>query len=547
MNKVLLFSLSLLSAAASVAQNKTPAQAIYKSGTIYTGSQSVNRVEAIAIDAKGKIMDIGSNEEIESRYSTRNIIDLKRKAMYPGFFDAHCHFSGYALDAYKCDLTGTKSFEEILQRLQAYEKTNTLGWIYGRGWDQNDWTITEFPDKKELDRLFPDKPVILKRVDGHAMLCNQKALDAAGMKPGIKIEGGIVETKNGALTGILIDNAMHLVEKTIPELPGEQAAQFLAAMEQTCLSNGLTYVVDCGVELPVMGHLTRAYAENNLHIGLTAMIANEPATIKNYLENGPQKHKQFEITGIKVYSDGALGSRGACLLQDYSDQPGHRGMMLTGAAEIKTLCEKARKYGWQVATHAIGDSANRTVLKIYTSVMDKKNPLRWRIEHAQVVNPADYLYFREYNIIPSVQPTHAISDMPWAEKRLGKGRITQAYAYKQLLLQNGIIALGTDFPVEDINPIATFYTAVTRKDAQGNPKGGFLNDNAVSREEALKGMTLWAAISVGREQEKGTLEPGKDADFVILSQDIMTIPENEILKTKVEATVIGGVVVYEGK
>lgn len=304
-------------------------------------------------------------------------------------------------------------------------------------------------------------------------------------------------------------------------------------------------MVECGVRNRTLDILQKAYNNKDLGIGLNAMLANEPLTIENYLSKGPLKGEQFSITAIKVYSDGALGSRGACLLADYSDQPGHRGMMLTSVADMKKICEQALKYGWQVATHAIGDSANRVVLQTYASVLPKENANRWRIEHAQVVDPADYPYFRMYGIIPSVQPTHATSDMPWAEKRLGKVRIRNAYAYRQLQQLTGILPLGTDFPVEAINPLGTFYAAVARKDAAGNPKEGFFADQALSREDALKGMTSWAAASVFKEQEKGTLEPGKDADFVVLDKDIMIIPEAEILTTKVQITVCRGKVAYQ--
>lgn len=540
----ILIAFALLFQAGLAHAQQTRAAVIYFNGFIYTGNQR-ERVEAIAIGADGKILMTGSNQQIKEQFTAPVNTDLKGKPVYPGFIDAHCHFSGYALDAYKCDLTGTRSFAEVLDKVQTYEKQNSLSWIYGRGWDQNDWPVQEFPDKKELDRLFPDKPVVLKRVDGHAILCNQKALDEAGITANTKVEGGIVMLKDGKPTGILVDNAMAAVEKIIPELPEPKALEYLQAMEKTCYASGLTYMVECGVENRTLDILQKAYNNKDLSIGLNAMLANEPLTIGNYLEKGPVKGGQFSITGIKVYSDGALGSRGACLLADYTDQPGHRGTMLTSAADMKKICEQALRYGWQVATHAIGDSANREVLRIYASVLQQGNGNRWRIEHAQVVNPADYSYFRQYSIIPSVQPTHAISDMPWAEKRLGKERIRHAYAYRQLLQLNGVLPLGTDFPVEAINPLGTFHAAVARKDANGHPKEGFFIEEALSREDALKGMTVWAAASVFKEQEKGSIEPGKDADFVVLDKDIMTIPESEILKTKVHLTVCKGKVVYQ--
>lgn len=537
--------LSLLPFVTCFAKTEKADLVIYAKRVYSVSNNPATLAQGIVI-RKGKIVFVGTRADISAKYLIGSVIKIDGYA-YPGFIDAHCHFSGYALDAYKCDLVGTTSFADVLTRIANYEKTNTLSWIYGRGWDQNDWAIKQYPDKTELDKLFPNKPVILKRVDGHAVLCNQKALDMAGINASTKIAGGIIETKNGVLTGILIDNAADPVEKLVPPLPKEDSERYLKAMETRCFSEGLTGVVDCGVTKDIISLIESLYRKTALSINNSILLAQDAETINKYAHKGPYRKGQFQVNGIKLYSDGALGSRGACLLEEYSDMPGHKGMLLSGYNELNEFAKTSKDNKWQLCTHAIGDSANRVILDIYGFHLKGKNDLRWRIEHAQVVDKQDYVKFGRYSVIPSVQPTHAISDMPWVITRLGDKRISNAYAYKALLGQNGWIALGTDFPVEAISPIATFYTAVARKDKDGYPSQGFLPANALSRLEALKGMTLWAAKSVFLENDKGSLEAGKDADIVILDQDILSIPEADIPKTKVLTTIVQGKIVYSAK
>lgn len=519
------------------------ADIILTNATVYAltpGSEGMNTV----VIKNGKIIATGNRKLLE-KYKG-NTIDLKGKFVYPGFIDAHCHFSGYALDKYKCDLFGTVSFEEVIARLVAYEKTNAYSWVYGRGWDQNNWKVKEFPDKSKLDQLFRDKPVILKRVDGHAILCNQKALDMAGITTDTKVEGGqIIKDNTGKLTGILIDNAMNKVENLVGTIGQDEEFKYLKETENECFALGLTSVVDCGVTEKTIQLLKQMYSEQLLSIGNTVLLSQDSSTLETYVYQGPFKAGRLSVSGIKIYSDGALGSRGACLLEDYSDERGLKGTMLCDEQTVMKIGNQALKYGWQVCTHAIGDSANRIILKWYGELLGGKNDKRWRIEHAQVVNKADFRNFATYSIVPSVQPTHAVSDMHWAESRLGKQRIKSAYAYKDLLDQAGYLALGTDFPVEAINPLATFYAAVARKDNKGWPATGFQKENALSREEALKGMTLWAARSVFLENEKGSIESGKDADIIVLDKDIMKVPEDEIMSAKVLLNVCNGQIVYD--
>lgn len=498
---------------------------------------------------EGKIVKIGASKKLLGAFKKNGtVIDLKGKqVVYPGIMDAHCHFTGYALDAYKCNLYSAASEADMMRTVKAYADTNKMPYIYGRGWDQNTWAVKEFPEKIQLDAWFPDRIVILKRIDGHGILANQYALDKAGITAETEIEGGQILKKNGKLTGLLIDNAMAKVEALIPDLPQEQSIGYLQTMEKECFRNGLTYIVDCGLPKRQIDLLDRLYDKEVLHIGMTALLSSDSATLGRYLQYGPFHTGALSVSGIKIYADGALGSRGACLLAPYTDDPHNFGTMLIPTVDVISLGYQAKQHNWQVFTHAIGDSANRAILKIYDMVLEPNNNYRWRIEHAQVVDPADYVYFKKKGIVPSVQPTHAISDMSWAGKRLGAARIHHAYSYKALLDQAGYIALGTDFPVEAINPLATFYTAIARKDSAGNPAGGFNPEGALSREEALKGMTIWAAKSIFKEAEKGSIEVDKDADFTILDTDLMTCQESKILKAEVMYTIVGGKIVYKKK
>lgn len=530
--------------ALSMAQTKSNADLLIQNATIYTADSAWHTYQAMAIK-NGSIVALGSNKEINSKYTAAKNINAKGKFIYPGFIDAHCHFSGYALDKYKCELEATHSFREVIKKLVTYEKTNELSWIYGRGWDQNKWTIKEFPTKDTLDKLFPDKPVILKRIDGHALLCNEKALQLAHIDVHTTIEGGVVEKKKGELTGILIDNAMTPVENLIPALPQAQAVKYLIAAQNDCYKLGLTYVIDCGVKKDIINMLKNLYDNNTLSIGNALLLADDEPTLNAFVKQGPVDYGQLKIAGIKMYADGALGSRGASLIEDYTDMPGHRGTLLSPISHFKDIAALAVQYHWQLCTHAIGDNANRQILNVYSEALGGKNELRWRIEHCQVVDPADIHLFGDNSIIPSVQPTHATSDMPWALNRLGAKRLPHAYAFKDLLQQNGWIALGTDFPVEEINPLNTFYAAVYRKDKKGNPPHGFLPENALTKKEALQGMTIWAAKSIFSEKQKGSLETGKDADLIILDTDIMKSSQANTLKTKVLYTIVKGKIVYQ--
>ncbi len=464
---------------------------------------------------------------------------------YPGFIDAHCHFVGYAKGLTKANLFLTKSFDEVLERLIEFRSTTEgLDVLYGRGWDQNDWENKSFPDNKELSKLFPDVPVVLTRIDGHAVLVNDMALKSFNINIDTKVEGGIVEVKNGVLTGVLIDNAVGLIEEKVDL---SLLKTNLLRAEQNCFAVGLTTLDDAGLNLDMIQFLDSLQKTEELKIKLYVMASDNSENLNYFIENGIYSSERMNVRSFKFYADGALGSRGACLLHGYADDKGNYGSMLGAKDHFRQSAETLVKNGFQMNTHAIGDSANRVLLNVYKDVLKGKNDKRWRIEHAQVVTDGDMSLFEEYSVLPSVQPTHAISDMYWAEDRLGYDHISDAYAYQKLLDMSGALPLGTDFPVEQIDPLRTFYAAVVRKDASGYPEEGFQMENAISRTDALKGMTLWAAYSNFEENEKGSIEVGKKADFTVLDTDLLTCSPEEILTSKVLYTVINGEIVYENK
>jgi predicted amidohydrolase YtcJ len=515
---------------------------IVHNAMVYTVDDNFSVVEAFAVK-DGKILETGSSKDILKKYKGK-ILDVEGKAVYPGFIDGHSHFYGYGEGLQQADLVGTKSWVEILEKLQQFGRENPEGWIVGRGWDQNDWSIKEFPDNTKLNELFPNRPVVLTRIDGHAAIANEAALDLAGFKSGQKIIGGEVETINGKLSGILIDNAQNAVYAKIPEPTLAQIRESFLDAQKNCFTVGLTSVTDCGINHGLVPVITELQKNGQLKMRIYAMLSDSKENYDFLFKNGALKTDRLNVRSFKVYMDGALGSRGARLLEPYSDKPGYSGFLLSDKKHFSEVAQKIADAGFQMNTHAIGDSANREILNVYAKVLKGKNDFRWRIEHAQVVNQADFKMFAENNIIPSVQSTHATSDMYWVEDRLGSERLKGAYAFKQLLDQNGWIVLGTDFPVENINPMYTFYAAVVRKDMKGYPESGYQMENAISREQALRGMTIWAAKGQFEEKEKGSIEAGKFADFLILDQDIMKADDGQLFKTQVLKTYLNGENVY---
>jgi len=538
--KIITIGLVFLYLFSSCENSKKQADLIIYNAKIYSVDSAFSIYESFAIK-DGKFIAVGKSNDILKNYSAKEKIDLRGKSVYPGFYDAHCHFYSYGLSLQNVDLRGTKSFDEIIEKVKQFADTHPENeWIQGRAWDQNDWEIKEFPINTKLNELFPDKPVVLRRVDGHALIANDIALKKAGITAGTKIEGGKVIVKNGKPTGVLVDNAMELLLKVIPKENKQVAHNALLDAQKNCFAVGLTGIDDAGLDKSTVLLIDSMQKKGELKMRIYAMLSPTKENADHFITKGIYKTDYLNVRSIKLYADGALGSRGACLLHPYHDDPGNYGFLISEIDFLDSLCHLAYENNYQINTHAIGDSANRVMLHLYGKYLKGKNDRRWRIEHAQVIAPDDFKLFAEYSIVPSVQPTHATSDMYWAEDRLGNERIKYAYAYKDLLQQNGWIAAGSDFPVEEINPLFGFYAAVVRKDQNNWPKKGFEPENAISRQDALKAMTIWAAKSNFEENEKGSIEQGKFADFVVTEQDLMTAPENELFKVKVLQTYIGG-------
>lgn len=537
----------------SCSPEKQKVDLIFNNAVIYSVDSSFTIYEAMAIK-DGKVVELNSNEVILNKYEAKNSNDLKGKAVFPGFIDAHCHFLGYGLGLQQVNLVGTRSFNEVIKRVvdftnnQPADQTKMPSslsdedWIIGRGWDQNDWENKRYPNKFILDSLFPKTPVMLTRIDGHAALVNSEALKRAGLNAGIKnSKGGEIEQIGGKLTGILIDNAVDMVKNFIPKTGKEKLENALLNAQNNCLAVGLTTVDDAGLMKSEIDVIDEIQKSGKLKMRVYAMLSDSEPNYAYFLKHGIFKTDRLNVRSFKFYADGALGSRGACLLENYNDKQNWKGFLLSEQQHFEKYAKMMVEKGFQMNTHCIGDSAYKVILTAYLKAGSTKKD-RWRIEHAQVVDPSEMKI--SDGIIPSVQPTHATSDMYWAKDRLGEKRVKHAYAYKELLTVCGLVALGTDFPVEDISPFKTFFAAVARRDSKGFPKDGFQTENALSREETLKGMTIWAAYSNFEENEKGSLEKGKFADFIILDNDIMKCKIKDVLNTKVLSTYINGERVY---
>ena len=513
---------------------------IIYNANIYTVDDNFNVAEAVAIK-NGLFYDIGEND-ILKKYNTKESLDLNGSTVLPGLIDAHCHFYGLGLNQQEIDLVGTKSFDEILFKLKSQSVENKTV-IKARGWDQNDWDIKEFPNKDQLDVLFPNTPVVLERIDGHAYLVNQKALDMAQISTATKSNNGSLLKKNGKLTGVLIDGPMSLIDNVIPELSKTEKIQALLDAEKICFKNGLTTVDDAGLSKEIILLIDSLQNKKDLKMRIYAMISNSEKNLDYFLNRKPIKTEKLNVRSVKVYGDGALGSRGATLKFPYHDDKKNYGKLVTDPESLKKLASRIADANFQMNTHAIGDSTVKLLLNTYSKVLEKKVDPRWRIEHSQIIDLQDMEGFSN-KILPSVQPTHATSDMYWAEDRVGPSRIDGAYSYKALLNESNVIGLGTDFPVEKVNPFHTFYAAVARKDLSGYPDEGFQFQNALSREETLKGMTIWAAYLNFEEEEKGSIEKNKFADFIIVDRDIMKVDIKKAANTTVLKTYLSGELVY---
>ena len=512
---------------------KTPVDLIVHNANIYTVDDAFSKAQAFAIK-DGKFVAIGDENQIMNQSTATEVIDAQGDAVYPGFMDGHCHFNGYGENLVRwADLKGCQSYDEVIERLKLHDSLYPAEWLLGRGWDQNLWEVAKFPDNEKLAEAFPGKKVLLTRVDGHAVLASKEVLELANIDANTKMDGGMAIVKEGRCTGVLLDNLADAAKALIPKMETALQVQALLKAQENCIGVGLTSVTDAGLDIATIELIDSLQQTGQLKMHVNAMVNPDDETMDHFMRQGVIDKERLTVRSVKIYADGALGSRGAKLLAPYTDDPTNDGLILESDEFYHHVCQKAYDAGYQVCCHAIGDGGVHHILDIYSEYLKGLNDLRWRIEHSQTVDDADFQRFGEFSVIPSIQTTHCTSDMDWADERLGE-RIKNAYAYQQLLQQNGWVVNGTDFPIEDISPIYTFYAAVARKHLDGTPAEGFQMENALSREQALRSITIWVAKGCFLEARKGSIEVGKDADFVILDRDLMTVSENEIPATKVK-------------
>ena len=472
--------------------HKTPVDLIVHNAKIYTVDADFSMAEAFAVK-DNKFVAVGSESDIMGRFTATEVIDAQGHPVYPGFMDGHCHFCGYAENLVRwCDLKGCLSYDEVIERLKVHDSLYPSDWLLGRGWDQNLWTPAEFPDNQRLAEEFPGRKVLLTRVDGHAVLVSKEVVPC---------------------TGILLDKEADVAKAMIPPMTREEKIHALFVAQEKCWEVGLRSVTDAGLDIETITLIDSLQEAGLLKIHVNAMINPDDETMDYFMSKGIIDKDLLTVRSVKIYADGALGSRGAKLMEPYSDAPETSGMILESDDFYRHVCQKAYNAGYQVCCHAIGDGGVHHILDIFSEFLKGQNDLRWRIEHSQVVDEEDFKRYHEYSIIPSIQTTHCTSDMGWAEKRLGPERIKNAYAYQRLLQQNGWLINGTDFPIEDIDPLKTFSSAIDRK--------GFQMEDALTPEQALRSITIWVAKGCFLEHRKGSIEVGKDADFVILDTDIM--------------------------
>jgi len=552
---VLLAILVVITVAGIVYVYKSPQEAsmLLTNGIVYTVNDDQPTAEAIAISGD-RIVGVGTNAEMLSSFKPERVLDLKGKPVFPGFIDSHAHMENLGAFLMNLNLVGTNSIEEVQKLVAQRSKgTHSGSWIRGRGWDQNRWPLKVFPARESLDEVAGGLPVYLTRVDGHVVWVSTRVLELAGITretpdpPG----GRIVRDSNGEPTGIFIDNAIDSLDARIPEPSLDERTEAVDRAVKTCIEMGLTGVHDMGVDLAGIEIYRQLIARNRFPFQVYIAINGVGKAWEHYLETGPEiggMKGRMTVRAIKIYSDGALGSRGAALIEPYSDDKSNRGLTLTSTETMSAVARSALENGFQMCTHAIGDRANHIVLNVYENTLNsneiKRKDARFRVEHAQVIALDDIPRFQKIGVLPVMQQTHCTSDMYWAEARLGPKRVKGAYAWRSLLEHGSIIPGGSDFPVESPNPLWGFYAAVTRKDHSGWPDGGWHAEQVMTRDEALKSFTIWAAYAAFEEGIKGSIEKGKLADLVVLSDDIMKITPEKVLQTNVETTIIRGEVVF---
>ena len=521
---------------------KTRVDLIGINGVVYTVDSAFSIAGAFAVK-DGKFLFVGTTEQVKEKYTSDNVIDFKGGAVYPGLIDAHCHLLELGQNLMSADLRGCRSLEEVVERVKAFHASHpNLKLITGAGWDQNLWPDKSFPDNTLLNEAFPETPVCLSRIDGHAVLANEAAIKAMGYDINDKsLDEGEYKVKDGRFSGIFMENMCVRFKTDLSPVKADSLSDVLLEAQKECFRYGLTSVCDAENEYPTLQALLSLAEDGRLKLKVDAWPL---PTEENFEKvDKPFTFKNVKVDTYKLYRDGALGSRGSLLKKDYSDMPGNKGLEFYAYDRFRIYCRWCHEHGFRVATHCIGDAAVSSALDVYAEFLKGPNDLGWRIEHAQTVDDEDINRFREYSVIPSVQPTHCTSDMFWAVERLGD-RIKYGYRYKDLLDQLGWIPSGTDFPIESVNPIYTFFAAVFRKNLEFKPEGGFLMENALSKEEALRSMTIWAAKSTNEDAVKGSIEAGKAADFITTDIDFYIAEEKKVPETCVTGTWINGEKVF---
>ena len=550
--RVLWFAAAVAIPACSTVLAAQQAETIVTAQRIYTSDDFRPVVEALLIKGD-KVQFAGSLREVKARASrSAKTLSFPGRTIIPGMVDAHAHLLGLGQSLLRVRLQGSTTADEVVSRIAARAATTRKGeWITGRGWDQNLWPVKEFPVHTALSRAVPDNPVFVSRIDGHAGFANALAMKIAGVTAATKDPDGgrIIRDAQGNPTGVFVDNAKDLIERAIPSSTSAQLSEAVIGAIAETNKWGLTGIHDAGESRRVINIYEQLARAGRYNLRNYVMVSADSADVDYYTNKGPRGdlyNGRIWVRAIKMYADGALGSRGAAMLQPYSDDPGNVGLLVTPQRELQRLADLALRKGFQVATHAIGDRGNRVALDVYDSAL-RKNPVadhRFRIEHAQVISPADIPRFVQLGVIPSMQASHQTSDMGWAEDRVGHDRIKGAYAWRTLIDQGSIIPNGSDFPVEEVNPLLSFHAAITRQNPENQPAGGWYPEQKMTRDEALKAMTLWPAYAAFQEKILGSLSPGKYADFVVLDRDVMRVPDDEILKSTVLSTWLGGKAVY---
>ncbi len=515
------------------------ADLIVFNANIYTMDESNSVEEAMAI-RDGKILEAGPDRQILNKYAYTESIDARGKQVYPGFIDAHGHLMSYAELMLSADLVGCTSQQDMVQRVKNYQSRRNQKVLVGMGWDQSLWTNNEFPDNVLLNEAFPNTPVCLYRIDGHSALLNDAFINLLG-EFDIPNGGAVLKNSSGKYTGLFLDASLQLLEGLIPKFSNDEMKEKLLEIQEELFSYGVTGVHEAGVDVNQRDLLIDMVDSQSLSLNVYAMLSPSDANKEFAKENGVYINKNLLIRSFKAYVDGALGSRGALLKEPYHDHPNYKGLSLSSAEELASLRDFCLSVDYQLNCHGIGDAAVSRILGMCKEAFEKKADHRFRVEHAQLVDLAEFRLFTEYAVFPSVQPTHATTDQRWAASKIGQERLEGAYAYKSLLNSFGMIALGTDFPVEYTNPFYTIHSAVHRKTPKDYPEKGFLKDEALTMEETLKGMTIWAAFAAFQENELGSLEQGKDATFVILDRPLnktATFIENYAWKTFIAGEIV---------